>query len=283
VDLDSIFFVRTAAGEASQANPQTKMSPAFRRMLRLLDGSRSLADLAPQFPQLDPEDLRLWISELLRQKMIKRAPTLTNSQRMRMRAVTPAAELQVQKIAEEIRPWLANKDNEGAGPRPRPAQLARTARLVAIEARTAADSIGREGFFLDAEPEKTPAGAGPALVLVVEDDTIQAQIIGKFLERDGYKVRLVHNGEQAHAALREQPMPALVLLDVDLPDINGFTLLEQIRTREATQNLRVVMVTGHAERADIAKGVVLGANGYLTKPFRPDMLKLAVARLLAPG
>jgi len=274
--------MRTTAGEAAQADPRTKMSPAFRRMLRLLDGSRSLADLAPNFPQLDPEDLRLWISELLRQKMIKRAPSLTNSQRLRLRANAPATEMQVQQIAEEIRPWLANKDIEHIGPRPRPAQLARTARLAAIEARTAADSIGREGFFLNPEPGKKRTAAGTALVLVVEDDPIQAKIIGKFLERDGHQVRLAHSGAAAQAALRERPLPALVLLDVDLPDMGGFALLEHIRAQRATQSLRVIMVTGHAARADIAKGVVLGADGYLTKPFRPEKLKQAVS-LLLPG
>ncbi|MDB5804737.1 MAG: hypothetical protein JWN73_2059 [Betaproteobacteria bacterium] len=272
--------MRTAAGEAAQADPQSRMSPAFRRMLRLLDGSRSLADLAPDFPQLDPEDLRLWISELLRQKMIKRAPSLTSSQRLRMRANTPAMEMQVQKIAEEIRPWLAGKDIEHS--RPRPAQLARTARLAAIEARTAAGSIGREGFFLNSEPGKKRVPARSALVLVVEDDPIQAKIIGKFLERDGHQVRVAHTGEAAQAALREKPAPALVLLDVDLPDMDGFALLEQIRAQRGTQNPRVIMVTGHAARADIAKGVVLGADGYLTKPFRPEMLKQAVSHLL-PG
>ncbi|HEY4374063.1 MAG TPA: response regulator [Burkholderiales bacterium] len=274
--------MRTAAGEASQADPKIKMSPAFRRMLRLLDGSRSLADLGRDFPQLDAEDLRLWISELLRQKMIKRAPALTNSQRIRMRANAPAAEIQVEKIAEEIRPWLAEKDIEHSGPRPRPAQLARTARLAAIEARTAADSIGREGFFLEPEQKRKRATTGAALVLVVEDDEIQAKVIGKFLEQDGHQVRLAHSGSQAQAILREKPLPALVLLDVELPDMDGFSLLEQIRAQRATQSLRVIMVTAHAAEADLAKGVVLGANGYLTKPFQRAMLKAAVGRLL-PG
>lgn len=271
--------MRTAAGEASQSDPKIKMSPAFRRMLRLLDGSRSLADLGRDFPQLDAADLRLWISELLRQKMIKRAPALTNSQRIRMRANAPAAEIQVDKIAEEIRPWLAEKDVEHSGPRPRPAQLVRTARLAAIEARTAADSIGREGFFLEPE-QKRKRATGAAVVLVVEDDEIQAKVIGKFLEQDGHQVRLAHSGAEAQAMLREKPLPALVLLDVELPDMDGFSVLEQIRAQRATQNLRVIMVTAHAAEADLAKGVVLGASGYLTKPFQRAMLKAAVGRLL---
>ena len=279
MDLDSIFFMRTAAGEVSHANPAVTMSPSFRRMLRLLDGTRSLADLAPMFPQLDAADMRMWISELLRQKMIKRAPTLTRSQRMRMRDNAPAKEMQVQKIAEQIRPWLAAKDVESSGPRPRPAQLARTARMAAIEASSAAVSMGREGFFVSPEPRVQRALA-TGLILVVEDDEIQAKIISRLLEKDGHQMRVAHNGAQALAALREKPAPQLMLLDVELPDMDGFAVLEHLRAQRGGKSLRVVMLTGQADRASIAKGVVLGADGYITKPFRPQMLREAVQRLL---
>jgi CheY-like chemotaxis protein len=283
VDLDSIFFMRTTAGDASHADPAVTMSPSFRRMLRLLDGTRSLADLGPLFPHLDAADLRMWISELLRQKMIKRAPTLTRSQRLRLQLQenAPSKEIQVQKIAEQIRPWLAAKDIESSGPRPRPAQLARTARLAAIEASTAAVSMGREGFFVSPEPRVARAPAS-GVILVVEDDEIQAKIIAKILEKDGHQVRVAHNGEQALATLREKPAAQLMLLDVELPDMDGFAVLEQLRATRGLKGMRVVMLTGQADRASIAKGVVLGADGYITKPFRPQMLREAVQRLL-PG
>ena len=273
--------MRTTAGDASHADPAVTMSPSFRRMLRLLDGTRSLADLAPLFPHLDAADLRMWISELLRQKMIKRAPTLTRSQRLRLQENAPSKEIQVQKIAEQIRPWLAAKDIEASGPRPRPAQLARTARLAAIEASTAAVSMGREGFFVSPEPRVARAPAS-GVVLVVEDDEIQAKIVARMLEKDGHQVRIAHNGEQALAALREKPAAQLMLLDVELPDMDGFAVLEQLRATRGLKGMRVVMLTGQADRASIAKGVVLGADGYITKPFRPQMLREAVQRLL-PG
>jgi CheY-like chemotaxis protein len=280
LDLDSIFFVRTTAGETSHANPAVAMSPSFRRMLRLLDGSRSLADLATMFPQLDAEDMRMWISELVRQKMIKRAPSLTRSQRMRIRENTMAEEMQVQKLAEEIRPWLAAKDLEASGPRPRAAQLARTARMAAIEASSAAGTMDREGFFVSPEPR--PARTRTGVILLVEDDEIQAAIITRLLEKDGHQLRVAHSGEAALAALREKPTPQLVLLDVELPDMDGFKLLAQLRDGRGHKSLRVVMLTGHTDRASIAKGVVLRADGYITKPFRPQMLREAVQRLL-PG
>jgi CheY-like chemotaxis protein len=199
---------------------------------------------------------------------------------MRLRENTPAQEMQVNEIAEQIRPWLAGKEMETTGPRLRAAQLARSARLAAIEASTAAESIGREGFFVSSEPaQQSLAGCAPGLILVVEDDEIQAKIVARYLEKDGHQLRLAHDGEAALAMLQDGPLPQLVLLDVELPGIDGFAVLEQLRAAPETQNIRVIMLTGQADRADLAKGVVLGANGYITKPFQPEQLRQAVRRL----
>jgi DNA-binding response OmpR family regulator len=135
---------------------------------------------------------------------------------------------------------------------------------------------------MNPETAHKPLAAGvQRLILVVEDDEIQARIVGKILEKDGYRVRLAHNGAAVISALRERPTPDLVLLDVELPDTDGFKILEQLRAHRNFKRIRVVMVTGRTDRADIAKGVLLGADGYLTKPFRPDMIKIAVRQALA--
>jgi len=278
--------MRTPTGEASLADRAATLSPAFRRMLRELDGSRSLADLALLFPQLDAEDLRLWISELLRQKMIQRAPTLTSSQKLRMRQGAGAPrQQQVRQLAAEIGPWLAtlkHAPGEGAAGAA-PDELARTARLVAIEASTTVGSIGREGYFLNpGKAYEAPAGGGERRILVVEDDEIQAGIVAKYVEKDGHRVQVVHSGAGLLAALQAQPAPDLLLLDVELPDSNGFALLEQLRANPTLHHLRVILLTGRTNRANIAKGVLLGADCYITKPFRPKTLMMAIRRLL-PG
>jgi hypothetical protein len=109
VDLDSIFFMRTPAGDRSHADPRITMSPAFRRMLGEPDGKKSLAALAKVFSQLDAEDLRPWVSELVRQKLIKRAPTLTVSRHMRLAQLAAKVEKQLNRIAEKIEPWLEGR------------------------------------------------------------------------------------------------------------------------------------------------------------------------------
>ncbi len=294
MDNDITFYVRTELGDASFEDSGVTMSPAFRRMLRELDGTRSVSELAPLFPHLDTEDLELWLSELLRQQMIERAPKRLVNPAKRVREAPAAAppapkapaqaakknEQEVRQIAQEIQPWLSELGKSTSQPEPG-GELTRTARMAAVEASTTASSMGREGFFM------SPGSARPALVagaqrliLVVEDDQLQAHMVAKILETEGYLIRVAASGVASRSALLERPVPDLVLLDVELPDIDGFTLLKQMRAHPLYQLLRVVMVTARADRADIAKGILLGADGYLTKPFRPEMIKMAVRQAL---
>lgn len=298
VDSDSLFYARTALGEANYRDAAVTMSPAFRRMLRELDGTRSMADLAPLFPQLDHEDLQMWIGELMHQQMIHPVPALSRAERERRRAqptrapaaapavtmpappVTQKAEQQVQEIAHEIQPWLAELGRSVSAPAPGD-DLSRTVRMAAVEASSTASSIGREGFFMSPDGPRQPLVPGAQrLILVVEDDRLQATMVSRILESDGYQVKIAANAAQANTALLERPVPDLVLLDVELPDTDGFAILKQLRAHPVFQLLRVVMLTARADRADIAKGVLLGADGYLTKPFRPEMIKMAIRQAM---
>jgi len=153
--------------------------------------------------------------------------------------------------------------------------------MAAVEASSTASSIGREGFFMSPDGPRQPLVPGAQrLILVVEDDQLQATVVSRILESDGYKVKIAANAAQANAALLERPVPDLVLLDVELPDTDGFAILKQLRAHPVFQLLRVVMLTARADRADIAKGVLLGADGYLTKPFRPEMMKMAIRQAM---
>ncbi len=303
MDNSQIFYSRTALGDVSYDDTGVTMSPAFRRMLRELDGTRSLAEVGALFPHLDAEDLELWISELVRQQMIepvagrqvpgacaiREAPPAAPKPAQPLRQTPPAAtprkaDAEVGAIAAEIAPWLAELGNEqgkAASATACAQDPGRTARMVAVEASTTASSIGREGFFMSPDSGRQALTPGaPRLILVVEDDQMQAAMVRKILELDGYGVRVASDGPSARAALLERPVPDLMLLDVELPGTDGFTILKQLRAHPLYQLLRVVMLTARADRADIAKGIMLGADGYLTKPFRPEMIKLAVRQAL---
>jgi len=111
-------------------------------------------------------------------------------------------------------------------------------------------------------------------ILVVEDDPNLAQMLKLVLESVGFTVINAFNREDILAAFRRPPRPTLVLLDVMLPDVDGFDVLRKIREHPALTTLPVVMITAKSTRAAVLEGLKGGANGYITKPFAiPAVLK----------
>jgi DNA-binding response OmpR family regulator len=113
-------------------------------------------------------------------------------------------------------------------------------------------------------------------VLVVDDDLTVADVVRRYLERDGYKVALAADGETALRLAGEQE-PDLVVLDLMLPGIDG---LEVCRRLRSTSNVPVIMLTALGEECDRVVGLQLGADDYVTKPFSPRELALRVASVL---
>jgi len=113
-------------------------------------------------------------------------------------------------------------------------------------------------------------------VLVVDDDSTVADVVRRYLERDGYAVQLAGDGETALRLAAEQ-RPDLVVLDLMLPGIDG---LEVCRRLRASSDVPVVMLTALGEESDRVVGLQLGADDYVTKPFSPRELALRVASVL---
>jgi two-component system, OmpR family, response regulator len=166
------------------------------------------------------------------------------------------------------------------------------AKLAAVVGEAEADasllSLQRSGFFVQIarrRPDARPAAAAgqPQTVLVVEDEPVLARFIEMYLKLSGFRVRLAGDRAGVVAALREQPLPDLVLLDVMLPDADGFDILMRMRQHPVLKRLPVVMLTGKATRQAVIKGLAAGADGYLTKPFEPDSVMRAVRTVLGLG
>lgn len=113
-------------------------------------------------------------------------------------------------------------------------------------------------------------------VLVVEDDDGSALVIEKSLQTYGCQTRRARNLGEIVEALAVKPFPHLVLLDIMLPDTNGFDVLNRIRQHPALKNIPVMMLTALGERKDVTRGLMLGANGYVTKPVLPSALLEAI-------
>jgi CheY-like chemotaxis protein len=142
----------------------------------------------------------------------------------------------------------------------------------------------RSGSFLAADRianlprlNKKPADT---VILLVEDDPDQAALGALRLTMAGYQVRGVDRAKALSKYLREEARPDLMLLDVMLPDGNGFDILAQLRGRPEFSTLPIVMLTMKAELVHIRNGLALGADGYITKPYSKTQLAEVIGHVL---
>ena len=117
-------------------------------------------------------------------------------------------------------------------------------------------------------------------ILLVEDDSDLVELVTHWLERDGYTVRSTADGRDALAQLAADPLPDLVLLDVMIPHVTGFEVLQKLRAESRTRDLPVVMMTSFSRERDVARGRELGANDYIIKPLMELDFLDRVARAL---
>ena len=116
-------------------------------------------------------------------------------------------------------------------------------------------------------------------VLLVEDERDIAALVAYHLAREGYRVRTASGGEEALEALANERAD-LVLLDLMLPGFSGLEVLQEMRRRPEWNDIPVVILTARREEEDRIKGLELGADDYVTKPFSPRELVLRVAAVL---
>jgi DNA-binding response OmpR family regulator len=114
-------------------------------------------------------------------------------------------------------------------------------------------------------------------IFIVEDEQDIAEMIAFNLEKEGYKVFTADNGKDALAEIKSE-LPDLVLLDVMLPDMDGFEICKQLRAYPPTKKVPIIFVSAKSQETDKVVGLELGADDYLTKPFSPREL---VARIKA--
>jgi DNA-binding response OmpR family regulator len=115
-------------------------------------------------------------------------------------------------------------------------------------------------------------------VLVVDDDPIILELLVLNLELEGHDVVTASDGRQALDRAQDAD-PDLVLLDIMMPEIDGFEVCERLRADPATASLPVVFLSARAHEADLVRGTKVGADAYVTKPFDPMELMELIARL----
>ncbi|HEX6692599.1 MAG TPA: response regulator [Burkholderiales bacterium] len=120
-----------------------------------------------------------------------------------------------------------------------------------------------------------------APALVVEDDRQIAEILRFILEDEGYDVRVAPDGHAAQQLIGSAPPPAIAILDVMLPHVDGFELMAQVRASRTWRAVPVIMLTARSQEEDRARGLQAGANEYMVKPFKAEELRALVRELAA--
>lgn len=118
------------------------------------------------------------------------------------------------------------------------------------------------------------------IALVVEDEEQIAYLLRFILEREGFKVELARDGRAAQEFITGGTPPALVMLDVMLPFVDGYQLLAAIRAQDGWEDVPVMMLTAKSQEKDIVRALDSGAADYMVKPFKPDELRARIKRLV---
>ena len=119
-----------------------------------------------------------------------------------------------------------------------------------------------------------------ATILIADDEPNILISLEFLMKREGYDVKLARDGQEALDAII-QHRPALVLLDVMMPKKSGFDVCQEVRARDDVGRTPILMLTARGRDTDVAKGLELGANAYMTKPFSTKELVEKVKELLS--
>jgi class 3 adenylate cyclase len=113
-------------------------------------------------------------------------------------------------------------------------------------------------------------------VLVVDDDRVNRTLLTRSLEREGHRVRCADNGVQALKLLHDDPCD-VVLLDIVMPELDGVSVLERVKSDPALQDVPVIMISGLDDTESVVRCIEIGADDYLQKPFDPVILRARIS------
>ena len=255
----ALVYSLTEAGKdavSGKDGDATMLPLEYRRLLGLIEVEGHIDVLRGRLRRFPDRLLQEWLKELAALKLIAPGPDNT------LQDVT------FTDLPVPLLPPLADEDR------------LRLAKTTVVAGAT----LLRSGSFLaDERVANLPPLAKPpgeTVILLVEDDPNQMLLGELRLTMAGYQVRSVDRAKALSRTLREDPRPDLLLLDVMLPDGNGFDILAQLRARPDFATLPIVLLTAKAELGDIRTGLARGADGYITKPYSMNQLAEVIGRVL---
>ena len=286
--LPDTVFCRTRHGALALVDPLFPLSPGFRRMLKLINGVRPLRELISEMPQLDERDIAMWLDELMRKDLVaidgmvetsELAFQMTSDMAQVMRAVAPPdADVQdpgnlIDDIVIDVALAIDPAPNSAIEKR-----LESTGRMAAIESVSSFGAVGRSGFFV--YPDAAEGLPDKLRVCVASHEKAQNTMLQKALARSGVTLTVCADRHTLKPVLRGDALPHVLLVDGEMPRLNGFRLLEMISAKPEYKGMHVVLISERGGRADLARALMLGAAGYIVKPLRREVLEIALPQII---
>ena len=247
----------TGRGQRELRESGTSLSAAELELLVLIDGKATVAQIERSTKEQPAEQVRGTLSKFYRDGLIDRSKHLKKNGLDFFSVTMP---LQIPKGA-------AARSSE--------------------EANKGVSSLQDKGYFVRIARRSEighplPEGRNPVM-LVIDDDETLVKLLHTVFQLEGFELRTAGNRAEIVDAFAAEPSPDFILLDVMLPDIDGFEVLGRIRSHPVVKDVPVVMLTAKATREDVVNGLYLGADGYVTKPFEIEVLMSAVRSVLGPS
>ena len=253
-------YRRTTSGEAALRSMDTAIPVDYRRILCLIDGDTHANVVRGRLRQYSDALIADWLAELEEIGFIEST------------GAGDTYDLDFNPLVNDGPPIAALS------------KIPDEQRRIEDEARAADVALKDKGAYLATArlENREPLSKDPAqiVVLLVEDDPDQAALGDLRVSMAGYRVRLARSVREMVMELTNQPLPDLVLLDVMLPDGNGFGMLACMRMDPRLSVLPVIMLTALTGAEDIRRGLDLGADGYITKPYSKDILVDTIRQVL---
>ena len=254
---DMSILALTKKGERELREPGTALTPAQLEALVLIDGHATIVQVVERARGITPDVLRASLSELIDKNFVSVEADLAYGAIDPGDFFTPAAEsVAIHDVGEHIH----------------------------AEAGADAEFLRRNGYYVNMARSPTGKrnrtdGRKPA-VLIIDDDPTIIKVLQICLKLEGFDTWTADKRDEIAAAFRRSPLPDMVLLDVRLTDVNGFDVLAKIRQHQVLKELPVIMLTAESSREAVLKGILGGADGFVTKPFQIHSLVKAVKTVL---
>lgn len=303
-------LVCTQLGVRATNDPNSTLAPGFREVLRAINGKRTVKDLQSMMPQVPAQKIAVWLDDARRMDLVKVAVPPAEEAAKPGEAFEYGAYIEKDEetaaLARDIARWAKLKPQSGA--RSRISDLNKTVQMATLQSGAALDDLANSGVFTTSEvaaaraptvsdepmfppiamPSAADAGPAPAATLaakyalIAEEEIPDLGMLAGFLGAAGYAVRAAATRKQFIDEMNQPEPASVIFLKFESTVLDCFKTLDRIRQHPQLGRIPVVISGASPSREDIAKSILLGASGWIMRPYTRDKVAAALHGALTP-